>query len=127
MRLTENDIVCNSPPLFHCFDKQTLSSCLWVILTSMPARLVIGNLASWSHGSAVVYPSEIYNPRAIVDAVIKERCTVLHGVPTHFLGVLAEVERRQQAGEKLDFSPLRFVSFWLECAFLAEHSHIGQE
>jgi len=54
-----------------------------------------------------VYPSEIYDPRAIVDAVISERCTALHGVPTHFLGVLAEVEQRQQAGEELDFSSLR--------------------
>ncbi|KAH9983134.1 acetyl-CoA synthetase-like protein [Russula compacta] len=89
MRLTGNDIVCNVPPLFHCFG------------------LVLGNLAAWSHGSAVVYPSEIYDPHAIVDAVINERCTALHGVPTHFLGVLSEVERRQQAGEKLDFSCLR--------------------
>ena len=80
------------------------------MLTSMSARLVLGNLAAWSHGSAIVYPSEIYCPRAIVDAVINERCTALHGVPTHFLGVLAEVERRQEAGEELDFSRLRFVS-----------------
>jgi hypothetical protein len=34
----------------------------------------------------------------------------LHGVPTHFLGVLDEVQRRQQAGEELDFSRLRFIS-----------------
>ena len=77
------------------------------MLTSISVRLVLGNLAAWTHGSAVVYPSEIYDPRAIVDAVINERCTALHGVPTHFLGVLAEVERRQQAGEELDFSSLR--------------------
>ncbi|KAH9077898.1 acetyl-CoA synthetase-like protein [Lactarius deliciosus] len=88
MRLTEDDILCNPPPLFH-------------------SRLVLGNLAAWSHGSAVVYASEIYDPRAIVDAVVKERCTALHGVPTHFLGVLSEVERRQQAGEQLDLSRLR--------------------
>ncbi|KAI9508077.1 acetyl-CoA synthetase-like protein [Russula earlei] len=88
MRLTRNDIVCNPPPLFH-------------------SRLVLGNLAAWCHGSAIVYPSEIYDPRAIVDAVIDERCTALHGVPTHFLGVLAEIERREQSGENLDFSRLR--------------------
>ncbi|KAH9974146.1 hypothetical protein BGW80DRAFT_1305506 [Lactifluus volemus] len=88
---------------------------LLVMLIWTSARLVLGNLAAWCHGSAIVYASEIYNPRAIVDAVIKERCTALHGVPTHFLGVLTEVERRQQAGEMLDFSQLRFVSFWLEC------------
>ena len=80
------------------------------MLTSTSARLVLGNLAAWSHGSAIVYPSEIYDPRAIVDAVIKERCTALHGVPTHFLGVLDEVQRRQKAGEELDFSRLRSIS-----------------
>ncbi|KAG6379668.1 hypothetical protein JVT61DRAFT_10188 [Boletus reticuloceps] len=70
-------------------------------------RLVLGNLAVWSHGACVVYPSESFDPKAIVDAVEQERCTALHGVPTHFLGVLAEVQRRQDAGEKLDFSRLR--------------------
>jgi acyl-CoA synthetase (AMP-forming)/AMP-acid ligase II len=99
---------------------------LLVMLIWTSARLVLGNLAAWCRGSAIVYASEIYNPRAIVDAVIKERCTALHGVPTHFLGVLTEVERRQQAGEMLDFSQLRFVSFWLECV-LPEHPCAGQE
>ncbi|KAI0065254.1 acetyl-CoA synthetase-like protein [Artomyces pyxidatus] len=89
MHLTEADVVCNTPPLFHCFG------------------LVLGNLAAWSHGACIVYPSEIFEPRAIVEAVLNHRCTALHGVPTHFLGVLAEVERRQKEGEKLDFSCLR--------------------
>ncbi|KAI0264677.1 acetyl-CoA synthetase-like protein [Gloeopeniophorella convolvens] len=89
MRLTDDDVLCNPPPLFHCFG------------------LVLGNLAAWTRGAAVVYASEIYDPRAIVDAVLQERCTALHGVPTHFLGVLTEIEERQQAGEKLDFSRLR--------------------
>ncbi|KAG1902364.1 acetyl-CoA synthetase-like protein [Suillus fuscotomentosus] len=66
--------------------------------------LFIGNLAAWSYGSCVVYPSEIYDPKAIVDSVAQHRCTALHGVPTHFLGVLAEVQKRQDAGEKLDLS-----------------------
>ncbi len=98
------------------------------MLTSTSARLVLGNLAAWSHGSAIVYPSEIYDPRAIVDAVINERCTALHGVPTHFLAVLAEVERRQQAGEELDFSRLRFVSSSRggTTAF-PDHTSAGQE
>jgi acyl-CoA synthetase (AMP-forming)/AMP-acid ligase II len=89
MRLTPEDVLCNAPPLFHCFG------------------LVLGNLAAWSHGSCVVYPSAVFEAAAIVDAVVHEKCSVLHGVPTHFLSVLAEVERRQQAGEKLDFSRLR--------------------
>lgn len=73
------------------------------------ARLVLGNLAAWTHGACVVYPSESFDPKSIVDAITQEQCTALHGVPTHFLGVLAEVQRRQGAGEKLDLSRLRCV------------------
>jgi len=54
--------------------------------------------------------------RAIVDAVASHQCTALHGVPTHFIGVLAEVDRRLQLGEKLDFRSLRYfsVSGWIQ-------------
>ncbi|KAJ7039801.1 hypothetical protein C8F04DRAFT_949273 [Mycena alexandri] len=93
MYLTEKDVLCNVPPLFHCFDEYP--------------RLVLGNLAAWSHGACIVYPSEIFNPKAIVDAVVEEKCTALHGVPTHFLGVLSEVERRRDNGETLDIPRLR--------------------
>ena len=34
-----------------------------------------------------------------MDAISEERCTALHGVPTHFLGVLSEVAKRRDAGE----------------------------
>lgn len=44
-----------------------------------------------------------------MDAVTQERCTALHGVPTHFLGVLAEVEKRREDGLTVDFSQLRLV------------------
>ncbi|KAI6104309.1 acetyl-CoA synthetase-like protein [Pisolithus sp. B1] len=97
MRLTADDILCNVPPLFHCFDESYLMS---------PIRLVLGNLAAWSRGACIVYPSPVFHPEAIVDAVVQERCTALHGVPTHFLGVLSEVQKRREAGEKLD---LRFI------------------
>ena len=70
-------------------------------------RLVLGNLAAWAYGASVVYPSPIFDPPAIVDAVIHERCTALHGVPTHFLGVLEEIERRGIT--RADFKQLRFV------------------
>ncbi|KAI9065584.1 acyl-CoA synthetase [Trametes sanguinea] len=89
MHLTPSDILCNVPPLFHCFG------------------LVLGNLAAWTHGACIVYPAEIYNPSAIVDAVVEERCTALHGVPTHFLGVLSEVQRRREEGQVLDTRCLR--------------------
>ncbi|KAF8512662.1 acetyl-CoA synthetase-like protein [Hysterangium stoloniferum] len=76
MRLTPEDKLCNVPPLYHCFG------------------LVLGNLAAWVHGSCVVYPSESFHPKAIVDALVREQCTALHGVPTHFLGILEEIKQR---------------------------------
>lgn len=89
MNLTNRDILCNTPPLFHCFG------------------LVLGNLAAWTHGACIVYPSAIYDPPSIVDAVMQEKCTALHGVPTHFLGVLSEIEKRKKEGEAVDFRSLR--------------------
>lgn len=62
----------------------------------------------WSHGACIVYASESFDPKAVVDAVVGDKCTALHGVPTHFLGVLAELDKRQAAGERLDLSNLRY-------------------
>ncbi|OSX63486.1 hypothetical protein POSPLADRAFT_1180411 [Postia placenta MAD-698-R-SB12] len=101
MRLTPSDILCNVPPLFHCFDMCLPS------FAALRANLFAGNLAAWTHGASIVYPSQIFDPRAIVDALVAERCTALHGVPTHFLGVLAEVRARREAGENMDMSTLR--------------------
>ena len=42
-----------------------------------------------------------------MDAVVEEKCTALHGVPTHFLGVLAEVESRRLSGELVNTERLR--------------------
>ena len=84
-----------------------LQSASRYLISLGPLSLVLGNLAAWSHGACVVYPSEMFNPKRIVDAVLQEKCTALHGVPTHFLGILSEVERRQQQGERLDLSNLR--------------------
>ncbi|KAJ7637134.1 hypothetical protein FB45DRAFT_789374 [Roridomyces roridus] len=89
MYLTEMDVLCNVPPLFHCFG------------------LVLGNLAAWTHGACIVYASEIFDPKAIVETVVQEKCTALHGVPTHFLGVLAEVDRRRANGEVFHTPQLR--------------------
>ncbi|KAG5641002.1 hypothetical protein DXG03_006427 [Asterophora parasitica] len=59
------------------------------------------NLAAWVHGACIVYPSDIFNPAAIVDTVVAERCTTLHGVPTHFFGVIEEFDRRKKEGTNL--------------------------
>lgn len=89
-------------------DGRAHTICSEIDFVSHFLRLILGNLAAWSHGSCIVYPSETFDPPAVVDAIINEKCTALHGVPTHFLGVLGEVEKRQQAGEKLDVSRLRW-------------------
>ncbi|CDO75737.1 hypothetical protein BN946_scf184921.g13 [Trametes cinnabarina] len=91
--LTHHNLLNNGISIGRCMHL-TSSDILW-------------NLAAWTHGACIVYPSEIYNPPAIVDAVVEERCTALHGVPTHFLGVLSEVQRRREEGQVLDTRCLR--------------------
>ncbi|MEU6269005.1 AMP-binding protein [Saccharopolyspora shandongensis] len=67
---TEVDRVAIVPPFYHCFG------------------MVMGNLACTSHGSAMVIPSEGFEPKAALSAVAAERCTSLYGVPTMFIAEL---------------------------------------
>jgi fatty-acyl-CoA synthase len=69
--LTERDRLCAPVPLYHCFG------------------CVMGNLGTMTHGAAVVYPAETFDPIATLDAVQAERCTSLFGVPTMFIAELA--------------------------------------
>ncbi|KAF2220764.1 hypothetical protein BDZ85DRAFT_267108 [Elsinoe ampelina] len=70
MELTTRDILCCPPPLFHCFG------------------LVLGLLAVMTHGAKVVYPSETFDPSAVLRAISAEKCTALHGVPAMFDSIL---------------------------------------
>jgi fatty-acyl-CoA synthase len=70
MHYTERDKVCIPVPLYHCFG------------------MVIGNLACITHGAAMVYPSEGFDPLATLQTVAEERCTSLYGVPTMFIAEL---------------------------------------
>ena len=70
LHYTHKDRVCIPVPLYHCFG------------------MVIGNLACMTHGSAMVYPSEGFDPLATLQAVSEERCTSLYGVPTMFIAML---------------------------------------
>ncbi|KAK1731951.1 4-coumarate-CoA ligase [Colletotrichum acutatum] len=81
MRLTEADVVCCPPPLFHCFG------------------LIMGFLASFCHGSSIVFPSDNFNAEATLSAVLKEKATALLGVPSMFL---AELEALQQSGSPIN-------------------------
>ncbi|KZS97148.1 acetyl-CoA synthetase-like protein [Sistotremastrum niveocremeum HHB9708] len=107
MKLTPQDKLCNVPPLFHCFDECPHHFSHFFHILTADARLVLGNLAAWVYGSCIVYPSQIFNPVAIVDTLHDEKCTALHGVPTHFLGVLSEVQNRRRANIDVDLSSLR--------------------
>jgi acyl-CoA synthetase (AMP-forming)/AMP-acid ligase II len=79
LALTDEDVICCPPPLFHCFG------------------LVMGFLGAFTRGCTIVFPSQQFDAGLIVDAVDAERCTVLHGVPTMFgaeLDVLARQGRK---------------------------------
>ena len=77
MRLTVDDIVCCPPPLFHCFG------------------LVMGFLASFCHGSAIVFPSEQFDATMVLEAVVSEGATALLGVPTMFVAILDANEKKK--------------------------------
>jgi len=70
IRLSERDRLCIPVPLYHCFG------------------MVMGNLGCLTHGAAMVYPSEAFDPLAVLQTVAAERCTALYGVPTMFIAEL---------------------------------------
>ncbi len=84
MALTEADRVCIPVPLYHCFG------------------MVMGNLGCLTHGAAMVYPGEGFDPLATLAAIQEERCTGLYGVPTMFI---AQMDHPDFA--KYDVSSLR--------------------
>ena len=84
MKLDETDRLCIPVPLYHCFG------------------MVLGNLACITHGSAIIYPDEAFEPLSVLRTVQAEKCTGLHGVPTMFI---AELDHPQFA--EFDLSTLR--------------------
>ncbi|OYV49465.1 MAG: AMP-binding protein [Rhodospirillales bacterium 20-60-12] len=68
--ITEADRICIPVPLYHCFG------------------MVIGNLCAITHGAAMIYPAEGFDPLATLQAVQDQRCTQLYGVPTMFIAEL---------------------------------------
>jgi len=82
--LKPGDRLCIPVPLYHCFG------------------MVMGNLGCLAHGATMVYPSEVFDPHAVLMAIQSERCTGLYGVPTMFIAVLGHPEF-----SKFDVSSLR--------------------
>jgi acyl-CoA synthetase (AMP-forming)/AMP-acid ligase II len=70
MGLTPTDVVCCPPPLFHCFG------------------CILGYMATATHGSAILFPSEAFNPTATLLSIQEEKATALYGVATMFVAEL---------------------------------------
>ena len=84
IRLTAGDRLCVPVPLYHCFG------------------MVMGNLGCVTHAATVVYPSEGFEPLAVLEAIEAEACVGLYGVPTMFIALLSHAEFG-----RFDFSSLR--------------------
>jgi len=69
-RLSSEDRVTVPVPFYHCFGA------------------VIGTLASMVHGTAMLVPSEYFEPEATLHCMESERATAVYGVPTMFIGML---------------------------------------
>ncbi|KAF2029107.1 acetyl-CoA synthetase-like protein [Setomelanomma holmii] len=70
MLLTPDDVVVCPPPLFHCFGS------------------ILGYMATATHGSAIVFPKEAFDPLATLESVRAYKATALYGVPTMFVAEL---------------------------------------
>jgi fatty-acyl-CoA synthase len=70
IRLAPGERLCVPVPLYHCFG------------------MVMGNLGCITHGATIVYPSEGFDPLAVLEAVEAEGCQALYGVPTMFIAIL---------------------------------------
>ena len=83
LRLSAWDRVCLPVPLFHCLG------------------CVIGVMACVNHGAAMVLV-ETFSPGLVLDAVQRERCTALYGVPSMYQALL-----RHRTLARADLSSLR--------------------
>jgi len=84
MKFTQEDRLCIPVPMYHCFG------------------MVLGKLACVTRGATAVFPSDAFEPGAVLETVEAERCTALHGVPTMFI---AELEHPDF--DRFDLSSLR--------------------
>jgi fatty-acyl-CoA synthase len=70
LRFTDRDRLLIPVPLYHCFG------------------MVMGNLGCVTHGATMIYPSDGFDPTAVLEAAQAERATALYGVPTMFIAEL---------------------------------------
>ncbi|MEO8115003.1 MAG: AMP-binding protein [Phenylobacterium sp.] len=72
--LKPGEKLCIPVPLYHCFG------------------MVMGNLGCLTHAATIVYPSEGFEPLAVLETVEAEGCQALYGVPTMFIALLGHAE-----------------------------------
>ena len=70
INLGPGERLCIPVPFYHCFG------------------MVMGNLGCTTHGATMVIPAAGFDPAATLEAIEKERCTALYGVPTMFIAML---------------------------------------
>jgi fatty-acyl-CoA synthase len=70
LRFTDRDRLLIPVPLYHCFG------------------MVMGNLGCMTHGATMIYPSDGFDPVAVLEAAQAERATAMYGVPTMFIAQL---------------------------------------
>jgi fatty-acyl-CoA synthase len=84
LAFTTEDRLCIPVPFYHCFG------------------CVLGTLVCALYGAAMVVPAETFDPLATLQAIAKERCTAVYGVPTMFIA-----ELNHPRLEELDLGSLR--------------------
>ncbi len=84
MEFSEKDRLIIPVPLYHCFG------------------MVMGNLGCVTHGATMIYPSEGFEPLAVLETAEAEKATAIYGVPTMFIGQLEHPDFK-----KFDLSTLR--------------------
>ena len=73
MDFTTKDRLLICVPLFHCFG------------------LVLATMASYTHATTMVVV-DFFQPLKVLEALQKEKCTAMHGVPTMFIACLEHPE-----------------------------------
>jgi fatty-acyl-CoA synthase len=84
MRMTADDRLCGPVPFYHCFGS------------------IMVNLLGLVTGAAIVLPYEHFDAHKTLAAIDAEKCTILHGVPTMFIGELEDPDL-----DKHDLTSLR--------------------
>jgi fatty-acyl-CoA synthase len=68
--ITTKDRMCVPVPFYHCFG------------------CVMGSLGALTQGATMVVPAEAFDAHATLEALEKEKCTTVYGVPTMFVAML---------------------------------------